>query len=514
MGGVDLQPPREMTVTQADYALRTSLEVREGDATETDRTFYDTFDGLVRDDGCSVVHERGRLALVDSDTGQERAAMPAPQPSQPLLALGLDPGPLRDALVPIVDVRALLPLVRVYSRTRALHVLNGEQKTVVRMALEEPALVSASGTRAPLRPRVRLTAVRGYDEELESVRARLQDELGFEPAGEPVVDEAVRAAGGVPGGTSSKIEVTMSSGQRADAAATAVLRRLLDVIEANLDGTLADVDAEFLHDLRVSVRRSRSVQRELKHVFPPAELAHFRSEFRWLQQATGDARDLDVYVLEFDSMRAIVPDEMRAALEPLLSVLRGRRLTARREMVWALRSERTSRLLQDWAAFLEELVARPLDERPDAPRPIDELAGERIRKVYRRMVKMGREIDSASPPEAYHELRKRGKELRYLLELFGAPLYPSVVVKPMIRALKSLQDVLGRHQDREIQVATLRSLSNEVSALPGAPAALMAMGVLVTRLGEDEQAARDEFSERFAAFASKAERRLVEETFA
>jgi hypothetical protein len=74
--------------------------------------------------------------------------------------------------------------------------------------------------------------------------------------------------------------------------------------------------------------------------------------------------------------------------------------------------------------------------------------------------------------------------------------------------------VLGRHQDREIQVATLRSLSNEVSALPGAPAALMAMGVLVERLGEDEQAARDEFSERFAAFASEEERKLVRETFA
>jgi CHAD domain-containing protein len=129
------------------------------------------------------------------------------------------------------------------------------------------------------------------------------------------------------------------------------------------------------------------------------------------------------------------------------------------------------------------------------------------------MVKMGRAIDSDSPAEAYHELRKKGKELRYLLELFGAPLYPGGVVKPMIRSLKALQDVLGRHQDREVQVSMLRSLRDEVSALPGGPAALMAMGVLVERLHEDEQAARDEFAARFADFASKAQRKVVRGTF-
>ena len=37
----------------------------------------------------------------------------------------------------------------------------------------------------------------------------------------------------------------------------------------------------------------------------------------------------------------------------------------------------------------------------------------------------------------------------------------------MIKSLKALQDVLGRHQDREVQVATLTSLRDEVAALPG-----------------------------------------------
>jgi CHAD domain-containing protein len=513
VSGSDFLPPDEMSLEAAGDALIGRLAISERGETETDQSFYDTFDGLIYSAGLSAVHERGRMTLVDRANGSEHVSAAMAQPTGPMLAIALDRCPLRDALVKLVDVRALLPLVHVHNRIRALDVLDDEQKTVVRMSIEQPAVVSSSSMHVKLRPRVRLASVRGYDDELAAVRAMLEHELGFKPADQPLVDEAVRAAGGIPGGTPSKIDVALAPNQRSDAAATSVLRRLLEVIEANLEGTIADIDAEFLHDLRVSVRRSRSVQRELKGVFPPDELAHFRGEFKWLQGVTGDSRDLDVYVLEFDALREIVPESMRAELDPLLTVLRGRRLIARREMVRALRSEHAAALRAEWAALLEELIGLPTDDRPDAVRSIGELAGERIRKVYRRMVKMGNAIDASSPPEDYHELRKKGKELRYLLELFGAPLYPADVVRPMIKALKSLQDVLGRHQDREVQIAMLRSLRDEVSALPGGPAALMAMGVLIDRLLDDEQAARDEFAERFAVFASKTERRTVEDTF-
>ncbi len=61
-------------------------------------------------------------------------------------------------------------------------------------------------------------------------------------------------------------------------------------------------------------------------------------------------------------------------------------------------------------------------------------------------------------PREYHELRKKGKELRYLLELFAEPLYDASVVKPLVKALKGLQDVLGRHQDREVQIEMLKEI--------------------------------------------------------
>ena len=514
MSGADYLPPDAMTLGAAGETLSACLSVIERGERETDRTYYDTFDGLLYSDGLSVVHEHGRLALIERDTGVEQATLVTPQPTQPMLPMKLAAGALRDALVPIVEVRALLPLVHVHSRVHGIDVLDAERKTVVRMTLEQPAAVTSSSSHRPLRPRVRLAGVRGYDDELAAVQRTLEDELHFKRAEEPLIDEAVRAVGGVPGGVPSKISVPLAPDQRADAATVAILRALLRVIEANVDGTLADIDAEFLHDFRVAVRRSRAVQREMKGVFPPAALAAFRAEFKWLQTISGDSRDLDVYVLEFDATRELVPAAMQPELDPLLDVLQERRLAARREMAKALRSARTRGGLSEWEAFLEELVERDVEDRPDATRPIGEVAGGRIRRVYRRMVRMGAAITPDSPAEDYHELRKKGKELRYLLELYGTPLFPADVVKPMIKTLKSLQDVLGRHQDREVQRAMLASLRDEVAARPGGPAALMAMGALVQRLGEDEQAARDEFHESFAVFAAKAQRRLVKETFA
>ncbi|MBV8218185.1 MAG: CHAD domain-containing protein [Solirubrobacterales bacterium] len=503
-----------MTLRGAEEALAGALPIEDGPQGEHLRNYYDTFDGLLHAAGLSLVHEDSMLSLIERETGLVRISLQAPPPSMPLFAADLGEGPLRDALRELTDVRALLPLVQVHTSERRMSVLDGERKTVVRLALEAASLGGAAGVASPLRPRLRITPVRGYDLERSSVRDTLEQDLGFKPADEPLVDEAVRVAGGLPGGFPAKILIPLRPDQRADTGAAAVLRALLGVIEANLEGTIEDLDSEFLHDLRVSVRRSRAVQRELRRVFPPAELEKFRGEFRWLQQATGDARDLDVHVLEFDAMRALVPESMRDDLGPLLGVLRARRTHAHYRLVGDLRSERTTSLFSAWRAFLDRLQEADESERPDAARPIAEVAAERIRKVYRQMVRMGDAIDESSPAEQYHELRKKGKELRYLLELFGVSLFEGEVVKPMIRTLKGLQDVLGRHQDREVQVALLRSLAPEVAKAERGEAALMALGALIARLAEDERAARDEFAGSFAEFASKEQRRQVKETFA
>jgi CHAD domain-containing protein len=501
--------PEGMTLTDAGKAVAKLLDVRDGRSWAGERAYYDTFDGRLRAAGLVAVWEDGWLTLQDVAADRALGRAQLPKPGGPLLAGDLPDGPLRVSIAKPLGERALLPLVEIRNRERLLDVLDSERKTVVRMRLQQPAL-----GRRRLRPRIHVASVRGYDKERHHVGRTLATELGLEPTDETLMDEAVAASGAPAGGAPSKIEIPLRRDEPAGTAAASVLEALLAVTEANIPGAVADLDPEFLHDLRVSVRRTRAVQRELRHVFEPDALSRFRADFRWLQQATGDARDLDVYLLEFNDMRALVPEPIRADLEPLHAVLASRRAAARRRTVRALRSERTVALVSDWSSFLDRLGDGGDAAGPQAERPIGPLAGERIAKVYARMVRMGDAIRPDSPSAEYHELRKQGKELRYLLELFGAPMFSDEVVKPMIKSLKALQDVLGRHQDREVQAATLRSLGDAVAAAAdSSAAALMAMGVLVERLEEDQLAAREQFASSFATFASKRRRNLIGETF-
>ncbi|MFP5361399.1 MAG: CHAD domain-containing protein [Thermoleophilia bacterium] len=478
-----------------------------------ERTFWDTFDGRLHRAGLALAEVAGRLVLMDAATYAEQASDAYRRRARRLLLDDLPAGDLRERLAPIVELRALMPIARVRSRQLPIEVLDDVGKVVVRLRAEEPAALGGGAVKHPLRARLHVAAVRGYDADYERVLAMLSGDLGLEDARRPVLDDAVEALGRPVGGTSSKLRIELEPGQRADTAAVAILRRLAEIIDANMPGTLADIDSEFLHDLRVAVRRSRALQRELRGVFAPGPLRRFREGFRELQVLTGPTRDLDVQLLEFGELAAGLGGGAAADVAPLRRLLEQRRAAERRKMVAGLRSAETRALLEGWAAFLGGLVEAPQDDRPDAARPVADVAGERIGKVYRQMVKMGRAIGDDSPHEDLHELRKKGKELRYLLEFF-ASLYPSEVVKPMVSTLKALQDVLGRFQDREVQADQLRALGDDIAAMEGGAAALMAMGVLVERLAEQQEQARAQFAERFAQFAARPQRKIVDRTFA
>jgi CHAD domain-containing protein len=481
--------PEGAGLDSARARLKEHLDVRGGRVRAGTTTFYDTFDGRLHGEGLTLRHRDGSLVLSERATGATLASAEGKADSR--LFDHTLPDALRERLADVIEMRALIPVAKVRTREVTLGVLNRDQKTVVRLHVE---------THTGLRGRIAATAVRGYERELERVNTTLTEVLSLPETTVSLVDEAVAGAGGRPAGTSAKLELELDPEARANVAAAIVFDRLLEVIADNLPGTLEDVDSEFLHDLRVAVRRTRSLQRQFKAIYPE-RLQHFRDEFKRLQGVTGDLRDLDVYLLDFDALRAALPEKMRRDLDPLHTVILNRRARALTATRRALKAGRTQDMLAEWATFVHEL--------PDAERGVSSLASHRIASVYRKMVKMGRAIDDDKPAEDLHELRKVGKELRYLLEFF-ASLYPADVVKPMVKSLKGLQDMLGRFQDREVQANALRELAPEV----GEPRALMAMGVLVDRFMAEEAAARAEFADRFAAFASKEQRRLVKEHFA
>jgi CHAD domain-containing protein len=505
--------PDGLRLGAAREALAAQIGLLEdGSRSRVERTFYDTFDGRLHAAGLALVHADGRLSLVGIDSYGERASAPLATAPDRLFAGDLPAGRLRDQVAPLLDVRALVPIAHTRSQMLGLRMLNGDDKTIARLIVESCTAQGPGRGLKKLRSRVHVVAVRGYEGAAERLKQQLETQVGLARAPSPLHDEAVSVAGGTPGGLPATVDLPLRPTQRADAAAVQVLQRLLSTIEVNLPGTLADVDTEFLHDLRVAVRRTRALQRELRGVFPQQELARFREGFRWLQAITGPTRDLDVYLLDFDRFREALPGHTGADLDALQGVLADERKNAQRRMARALRSQKALMLLADWSAFIDELVEAPLDDRPDARTQIGELASDRIHKVYRQMVKRGAGVEDSSPAESLHDLRKRGKELRYLLEFF-AVLYPADVVRPMVKRLKALQDVLGRFQDSEVQSGMLLAHRDAVAARENGAAALMAMGLLVDRLEREQIAARAEFGKCFASFAASRQRELVEATF-
>jgi CHAD domain-containing protein len=215
-----------------------------------------------------------------------------------------------------------------------------------------------------------------------------------------------------------------------------------------------------------------------------------------------------VQLLEWDELTASADGE----LEPLRRLLLRRRARELTKLRRGLRSRRFAAAIEGWRALAATPPGDVSEERPRAAVPIEAVAADRIRRVYRRMVRDGRRIDADSPEEDLHELRKRGKELRYLLELFGS-LFPADVVKPMVSALKDLQDVLGHFQDRSVQTDMLRKTADELATVKDGPGAVLAAGRLISYLEADQRRTREGFAKRFEAFSSKQQRKLVRDTF-
>ncbi|HET8949550.1 MAG TPA: CHAD domain-containing protein, partial [Solirubrobacteraceae bacterium] len=305
---VDLILPSSLDRAAAIELLHERLELVDGRPRTSDRTLLDSFDGRLRAAGLRAERPAGRgagLELYEAGAPVRRADV---RRAKRLLITELPEGAVRERLAPVLEERALLPAVRVRSAVQPLAVVDGDRKTVVRLEIEHPQLIAAGGKAIALKPRLAVRPVLGYDRAYERTLATLRDELGLEPAKRPLYDEAVRKAGGRPGGIATKVRSELARGTATDAAAALVLGRLHEVAEANLPGTIDDLDPEFLHDLRVSIRRARSVLRELKDVHDPEARAHVRDELRWAQALTGPVRDLDVQLLEWPELAAHVGD--------------------------------------------------------------------------------------------------------------------------------------------------------------------------------------------------------------
>jgi len=227
-------------------------------------------------------------------------------------------------------------------------------------------------------------------------------------------------------------------------------------LQANLRGAMASDDAEYLHQMRVALRRLRVVLRIAGKFRADAALNALSDEIAALCVALGRIREWDVFIAE-----TVQPICMRmaghAGLQALLATSERQRAACYAELRGEKPARELQRLILRFALWMNGAYWQP--QEPAAP-PVQDFASRRLRKLARQFAQAGQQLDSLDNVRL-HALRILAKKLRYSAEFF-ATLYDKQKTSAFLAALSEVQEVLGQIND----VAVAHRLLDELAALP------------------------------------------------
>lgn len=296
--------------------------------------------------------------------------------------------------------------------------------------------------------------------------------------------------------------ITLDPELPADAAIARILLSYFSVMDRHEAGVLDASDPEHLHDFRVAIRSSRSILNQTRGVFPVRPTLRFRNNLAWLAAATGETRDLDVFVGRLPEYQALLPDSAAAALDPLRRFLEQQRELARSRLAKTLTSKRYHAFKVAYERFLS---ARAQVNGGPARREgaVVDLVAKSIRRRYRKLRKEGEQAGGAAQAENLHELRKTGKKLRYLIEAFKS-LCVEDEARVVVKGLKALQDLLGEVVDLGVQRRLLRQWARAmVRSDAEVSNTLMAMQALDVSLAQAELETRRTFHGHIGTYGNR-----------
>jgi triphosphatase len=250
--------------------------------------------------------------------------------------------------------------------------------------------------------------------------------------------------------------IALRSGLSVEEGIRAILGNCLHHAQANVRGILDTDDPEYLHQMRVGLRRFRSALKlfDTWLVLPPA----MQEEFDWLGAVLGRARDHDVLVLS--TLPAMLED---SGAEDLLRPLAGRAGAAaaekRAELRRALHSARFGQFMLTLAGWVDCARWRNgMDAGLLASlrKPLAPFARKAVARGHRKIARRGEGLDRHDS-RSLHRLRIACKQNRYAVEFFRE-LERGKPARRYIKALAALQDVLGLRND----VAVARRIVGEL----------------------------------------------------
>jgi CHAD domain-containing protein len=273
----------------------------------------------------------------------------------------------------------------------------------------------------------------------------------------------------------------LSARATAGEAFVASIRAATEQVRANAAGAAAGRDPEYLHQLRVGVRRLRSALRAFRELLRRKRADAIEAPWRAMMQTLGAARDWDVFQhsLEPGELRAEAGRQRREAQRQARALVRspGFAAAARRTFVWAQR--------------------HPWRRRADPAQPLAGFARGALEHLHESLRRSARGIEWRDAARR-HRVRIRVKRMRYGCDFF-ASAFPQRHARNFLESLRTLQDILGEMNDIEVQRGLLRKLVPSGSAI-----GLLEMeGAVRERLASRERALIAALGPAWEAFESR-----------
>ncbi len=403
---------------------------RGGRPASVEMVWHDTAGADLASDHLSLCESKGnwRLERASPRPGQ---AWPPGMPA-PMVAEGVDPdalGPWPGTLMPIAGFR-------------------GQQRTMTLATAEPATLVVLDGALrgvAQERPVCRIV-LHGDARVLMGLSSRLAETVDAAPPRWSLAAEATALARGLtPPPRRIGSPVVPQDVSVGDAAAL-VIGHLTDVILAGIPAAATGDTPEAVHQMRVAVRRLRSALSIFRGAAGGPAFDAVSPQLRAFGTVLGQARDWDVFLGGAgQEVSDALPGDARIAA--MLAAA-----AKRRELAYiALRKELASPSFRQLAVGLVQLAAlRPWDLDADDEQaaalasPARQYGAAVLGKRRKQMLEAGADI-AELPAEQLHELRKKGKRLRYAAEFFASEHGKGA--KRFVRRLSGLQEALGHLND-------------------------------------------------------------------
>ena len=275
--------------------------------------------------------------------------------------------------------------------------------------------------------------------------------------------------------------------------------RQLSRMKRHEPGSRSGVDIESVHQMRVAIRRMRSLFRLIGSSYRPKAVARHSRGLRRAARALGEIRDLDVLIEDLVEFQGSAGQPFSEPLDEIIARLDGRRQKYRERLNALFDSKSYARFLRRF----QRMCRKPGRGAKPIPSPV---APHQVRHVlplllHERLARV-RAYDSALPAakdETLHALRVECKQLRYALEFFLPLLGKSA--QAFLAEVRALQDLLGRINDIAVFAESLNQLQD---LSPGQADAIAAY------LADRERELNDlraQFYDRWTRFNARARQR-------